>query len=363
MGNAEQREKCFLSFSCSLPEKETAMINPASVPLPVQKMANTFQLGAPQAHYATRTSYAFIYGGSFALLVGCIVLYGLPDFLRIVGMAWVIVGIVTLLFSFMKPKIVILVYSEGLIQSKKGEIEVVRWDQIKAIWKQIMTYSELMNIHEYKVCRNDGAMFAFGSSIPDVKTLGSQIERAVMQVLLPQFLARYHDGQVLSFESISVSMQGIRMVQEQKFLFWHECEGSFTNDDMLYIYKSNQANAWASLFVSVLPNAHILKELINHILCERAIKLLPHMLVDYRAGFPALFGELNLSLEGVSVHGEPFQSWQAIKNIHIDLNNRQVSVYLHDTTSAWLCLPSWMTPNVFLLKALAESVMNVYASV
>lgn len=93
-------------------------------------------------------------------------------------------------------------------------------------------------------------------------------------------------------------------------------------------------------------------EVTNHVL--------PRVLTAYHTGTPIQFGDITLSVQGISVQrgGQRFLPWSHVRHLHLD--DASLSIYRVGEFWDWATIPISEIPNVVVLKRLADKVMKAH---
>ena len=247
------------------------------IPLHFQRVAFVHRLGKVEVMYASRNNLSLSrVFGFLALFIGCLVIvlflftYTLflswwplwqASLIPLIGITWLGVGAWITLTSVRSRKLYVVVCSEGLL-CIRGKKHIIRWDQIMALWKDIATGSKGSVSHSYTLHLTDGAAWTFSDDLVNVEELGAIIEDEVINHLLPRMHTAYHSGIPIHFGAIMLSVHGISMQGgEQRILPWRYVQRLHLDDASLSIYKVGEYWAWATLPISLIPNAGVLKRL------------------------------------------------------------------------------------------------------
>jgi hypothetical protein len=94
-----------------------------------------------------------------------------------------------------------VVCTDGLLRLWHDEVESVRWDEIRELWRDRQG--------NYAFSRADGTRFIINHVFRHAEELGATLEEEVTRQLLPQVLTIYHSGERVRFGQVQVSRQGI----------------------------------------------------------------------------------------------------------------------------------------------------------
>ncbi len=332
---------------------------PQQEPQYVVRAATAHQLGPLQTiHEPGRAAYLYRFVGLFSVIIGClIILFFFVSYnslfsswplwqaalIPLVGVTWLVLAAWIFLTPYIHPRLRIFVYREGLIYAR-GKAEVLRWNQMERIWKDLDVGRKGISARSYTVRRSDDTLFVFTAELKNVEALGRLIEIEITRRLLPRALASYQAGAPVVFDEIVVSSRGIGVKPGRKLLRWDEFERLSVDETKIALYKKTTDAAWAVINVASVPNVEILKELVAHIQRERCREQLPQI-IDYNAGRVVTFGTLQVSKQGVSLdNGHWLLPWSEIASIGV--GESEVILRREDRVSEWDALPLWKVTNI-----------------
>ncbi len=348
----------------------------------VQQMVAAQQLGMLQATYISKNENLVVFfiagipgllGGGFFMCIGMFtglfaqgmmpsVWIGL--YLFLFGLVWFCASLWMLRSVVSYRRVQVYVYTDGLLYTKGGQTEIIRWGEIETLWLN------------GKFRRTDGTEFNVGKlysrgnarSSPGHEALTGRIEREMSNHLLPRFLALYHAGTPVFFDTIVVSQQGISATGGSDPLSWHDISSinwhkSVGEDDMhVCIYQGKKV--WHSRDIDTIPNCKLLQTFVERIRQEQVqsqLSRLPHLLATYRSGLPVTFGPVSVGLQGVSIdNGKRMYSWDELGTIEVDEMNvifRKNGKLLADQR-----LDIGQVPDSALLVALVTDIKRTHVS-
>jgi hypothetical protein len=203
-----------------------------AAPTEITQLAAQQQLGELRATYAPRlTNSALILGMILGLaLLGVVFAVVLFTQLRTVNrlvfalIVLPIVGIIYAIDAFSHHSYRVYLFSSGLIYVRSGKPEVVYWNQISTIWHRPIRQTSGETTYRYEIQRYDAPPLKLGNVLGGVLVHVSElielVEHEVMMAQLPNALAIYSAGQVLSFGKLSISLQGL--AHGSRTLSWNE---------------------------------------------------------------------------------------------------------------------------------------------
>jgi hypothetical protein len=162
----------------------------------------------------------------------------------------------------------VYVFTNGLIQAKGQQRDVVRWDQIEAVWQKVTRvryyYFASRMTYKYTVRRSDGVSFTFGNPLHEIATLGMTLQQEVARLHTPRAIAAYDSGAPITFGLFTLGMQGISNGRET--LPWNMVKSIQVNRGVVSVHKEGQMLHWASADVANIPNYPVFVNVANHAL-------------------------------------------------------------------------------------------------
>lgn len=160
----------------------------------------------------------------------------------------------------------VYVFTSGFIRAKGRQGEVIRWDQIQAIWESVTrsSYSYRNTLtYTYTVQRNDGKIFKQGSPLQKSDAMGASIKREVVKIHLPLAKAAFQAGQTLSFGSINVDSQGVNNGKEM--IPWNQIVRLSISQGKVVVEQSGLQLRWTAVKSAEVPNLSVLISLVNFV--------------------------------------------------------------------------------------------------
>jgi hypothetical protein len=347
-----------------------------SIPPAIHRLAETSQLGTLQGIYVSKNISTIAYiMGPFVVLIGCSILIsffltynsvflGWPVwqllFVPGIGIAWLGMG-VWITFAPVKPySLRVVEYARGLVVVKSRP-QVIYWEQIEALWKAIKPGSKKGVVLSYTIRQKDGTSCVFTSDLLKIEMLGEILEGMVSKLYLPVAFSSYRAGAPVSFGDLVLDYRGIAVQSSRKQLLWSEIRSINVDETAVSIYKTGEYWDWFTAPSSNIPNVAIFKALVDFIVQQRPENRMPRIIATYNAGVPIDFGELDISLSGVSIHnGETFLPWSEIASMGV--GESEVIIRRTGTTWDWRALPVSAISDVEVLKGLLDYIMRRRAS-
>jgi len=239
-----------------------------------------------------------------------------------------------------------------LISSAGGKTNIIRWDQIEVVLKDIKADSKTGFSRSYTVCLRDSSTWTFTSELSNVEELAAIVEDKVTRHFLPRTLAAYHAGRPVHFADTTLISQGISGQGGRRLLPWRDVDRLHIDDAAVSIYKIGEFWDWSTTPTSKVPNVGVLKRLVDQIMRERANSQLPRVIAIYKAGLPVVFGRLSVSLRGIDINygREMLLPWSEIASIGVG----ESEVIIERKETLWEALPLSMISDAWTLKELLD---------
>ncbi len=250
------------------------------------QLAGAYQLGAPREEYRFKIVRTLL-GGLLllALGVGAIAFIFISEHLSFATMdfsavdtggdfwLFVIVGLVLLACGvwswinlFLNFDLRVIVCEQGVVRTKRGQTDVVRWEHVDAFWQAVTKrYTNGIytgTTHIYTLRRSDGAVFKFNDTINKVETLGNTLQREVTRVLLPRFIYAYNAGSTVTFGPLSINQQGISNSKEM--LPWSAVKDLQVRKGIVSVKKEGKWFNWSTVGVARIPNFYVFMALVDY---------------------------------------------------------------------------------------------------
>lgn len=235
------------------------------MPPAVSQLAESYQLGSFKAMYQpTFPNPLAVIGVVIGFIIMDLILATVifnSGYIAPILYILPIVMIVYVPFGIAQSNLRVYTFINGLVRAKGGQVDVVRWDQVEAVWQNIFRMYATTN-HTYTVRRGDGATFKFSSVLRKIAHLGQTVQQAVTRVLLPRAIAAYNAGNAIPFGTLSVSVQGITHARET--LVWNQVQGVEVKRGYVLVKKAGKSRTWVRLRVSTIPNFFVFMGLVNY---------------------------------------------------------------------------------------------------
>ena len=243
------------------------------IPREITELIATHQLGRFRTSYKPRTLPRGLIWSSFFILLG--LFFFLGSFLVLgtgsfflpflIGLVLLGIGLLPSVVHFLNRSWQLYLCKEGLISTRKGHTDVIRWDEV--------TIVQVNPGVSYTLHRTDGKIMSFHDTLRDIKNLGEIIVKDTTRYLLPQALTTYAEGSAVVFGQLSVTQQGIRKGKET--LPWNQVKsiqtvvisrGGSRYQSLVIRQKGKPLLPWATVSVAEMPNYILFCELTERIL-------------------------------------------------------------------------------------------------
>jgi hypothetical protein len=231
----------------------------------VQQQAAQYQLGQLYAIYKPSITNPFaIIGIALGVIVADIILSALiyaAGYIVYYTLAIPIIAVVLAIAGLSNSNLRIYHFEQGLIRAKGNQMELVRWEHVRAVFVKI-TRSRYGTRHLYTIERNDGAHIKLTNAVKGIAVLGQNVQQSVLNALWPSAVASYQTGNPLNFGPLNVSMQGI--VKGNAVLPWNQVQDINMKRGYLNVKSVGKTLNWSHTLISHVPNAIIFMRLCDY---------------------------------------------------------------------------------------------------
>lgn len=255
-----------------------------ALPANVAQAAMNARLGNLNAMYKPRMSNPIaiiaISGGiallALILTIAVLVASGYVYFyFPIVFVLAIIFGIYTLVHSGHR----FYEFADGMIFANGSQLNVLRWDQIAAIWQMsrrrgyygglagLAVRAALKNssnvVTTYTIQKYDGTKTVMSTSqAHDLQNLGQTIQHEISRIHGPQATAAFDAGQVVPFGPLALSRQGIQ--SNRGILPFNQLASMQAVSGRLVFKLAPKSSTWTSVPISQIPNISVFTDLVNY---------------------------------------------------------------------------------------------------
>jgi hypothetical protein len=173
------------------------------------------------------------------------------------------------LITPLRRKIVVSLYTNGLLYREGRKQHVVLWEQIRFV--------ERLSMHpqsaRYQIQVENGTQITLSVAIAEVQKLGTAIEQEVVKLLLPQMLEDYADQKPIVFPGLCLSQDMIRKSDES--LPWQDVErihfrsSKVTGSEQFAIQERGVTKDWFTAPLTQFRNLCVLEALLERISQEK----------------------------------------------------------------------------------------------
>jgi hypothetical protein len=153
----------------------------------------------------------------------------------------------------------VLVFADGLARIQHGQVQAVRWNDIKTVTRIVRTSGEIGKSGkaavQLDVHTSDGRELQFDENLSDLKRLRAVVEEQTLDHLLIRTLEALRDGHSADFGEINVEPGGLRVGAAR--LEWARYGGGEAVRGRLTIRDTNQT-VFCRFDTAKVPNTHVL---------------------------------------------------------------------------------------------------------
>jgi hypothetical protein len=237
-------------------------------------------LGKPRAEFAVR-GWALIRNvilAPLAILAGLTIetvwivfIHRLHFHIAALGIFLLLLGVMLLVRAYRSRGLRVLVFSEGVLKVRHGDAQAFCWDEIHIFWrKKTEGHWEraLKGSLTLIAQRADGKSISFDDALPGLKRLAAILQRETLAHLLPRYQATYDAGSKLDFGKIGVSRRGLAANGDT--LLWRDVQEVKWEENQVSVSKKGKWSRWFLGKISDIPNAHVLRALVERAMREAA---------------------------------------------------------------------------------------------
>jgi hypothetical protein len=185
--------------------------------------------------------------------------------LSAIGLALVAFGVWAVRRSQADASLSVALYNQGLVYSVRGDQQVYRWDDLSEIWQVIFTPRHgdygMRTSHTYRLVAHDGRRLTLDDRVEGITELGQALQKAASPHQLEAALARFAQGETLTFGRLSVGGEGLTL--GRRTLAWGDLASAQLSCNHVYITAKGRKATWAGLPVRELPNVLVLLALVE----------------------------------------------------------------------------------------------------
>jgi hypothetical protein len=162
----------------------------------------------------------------------------------------------------------IFVYEHGLLAVRNNSVDAVRWEEIVSVWYRVRRsrHGRYGDTRPSILQRRDSSTLKLGSFSSN-EELGNMIAQETADLLFPETLATYQQGQPLSFGPFTLDQSGL--TYKRKSLSWNEVTNIQFANGFISIKKQGKFFAWTKVAYEAIPNLRVFQRLTTLILDRR----------------------------------------------------------------------------------------------
>jgi hypothetical protein len=196
-----------------------------------------------------------------------------PHFFKValIGLFLFLGGVALLVRAYRSRGLRVLVFAEGVLKVRHDEAQAFCWDEINILWRkkteghwERAVRGSLTLIAQ----RADGKSISFDDALPGLKRLAAILQRETLAHLLPRYQATYDLGNKLDFGKIGVSRRGLAANGDT--LLWRDVQEVKWEENQVSVSKKGKWSRWFQGKISDIPNAHVLRALVDRAMREAA---------------------------------------------------------------------------------------------
>lgn len=190
------------------------------------------------------------------------------------------VGVSLLMNLYKQRGLYVLVYPSGLLRLQRGEVESFPWDEVAEVRLKTQRAeaavlvrgpdgepaacwlpAEVPDVQVWNagltVVRADGATAHFSPVLADYAALAEEVQRRSFPALWADAVRRFHDGRMLAFGKLEVSLLGLHHAGQ--ILPWPEVGKLTIAQGQLAVSQKRKWMPWATIKPAAdVPNPHLL---------------------------------------------------------------------------------------------------------
>ncbi|HEY4384542.1 MAG TPA: DUF6585 family protein [Ktedonobacteraceae bacterium] len=256
----------------------------------VRQLGEEHELGKPVAVYRWGITWmswwGIILGGSVFGLWLAVVIFSFShvmDATPVLGPI-ILLWLALVVHSFYRRRYWrVCVYDQGLLIVKRTKVDVFRWEDVETFWQLVMDYRRIrlpllvvlmlgpMRC-KYKLMQRDGHTLVLTHTIRNADELGKVLNRFLIGVMFPRFLAWYEAGEEVAFGPLSVDREGIH--KDRSLLVWDEIQSVQIGQNLMGVGNnivriSRKGGGGWTLMLVTIPDVYVFEKLAQYILAQR----------------------------------------------------------------------------------------------
>ena len=179
----------------------------------------------------------------------------------IVGLIYVLPGGLWFIRTVRKRDLRVLVLPDGLSYTRRGRTEIIRWDEVAAVWQAITRVQHTFTVRSCKVQLDDGRKYTFNNALRNVTQLIATIQQQVTPRILARASDAYAAGETVPFGKLGVSKAGIS--RGNRTLPWDQVKRVTVDKGVITVRKQGSLLKWTSVRVAETPNFFVFASLVG----------------------------------------------------------------------------------------------------
>jgi len=200
---------------------------------------------------------AMVFGGGATAASG----EGDAAIFLIMGLIYGVPGALWFISILRKRGLRVLVFPEGLAYTRRSRTEIIRWDEVAAVWQGITRVQYTFTVRSCKVQLDDGRKYTFNNALRNVTELIATIQQEVTPRILARASDAYDAGETIPFGKLGVSKAGIS--RGKQTLPWDQVKRVTVDKGVITVRKQGSLLKWASVPVAEMPNFFVFASLVG----------------------------------------------------------------------------------------------------
>ena len=229
--------------------------------------------GTPTAEYTRNVGRQMLHGivSVIIILVGLVTMIGGISaalsgggdsvLFLILGLIYVLPGGLWFISTVRKRDLRVLVLSDGLSYTRHGRTEIIRWDEVAAVWQAITRVQHTFTVRSCKAQLDDGRKYTFNNALRNVTDLIATIQREATPRILARASDAYDAGETIPFGKLGVSKAGLS--RGNRTLPWDQVKRVTVDKGVITVRKQGSLLKWTSVPVAETPNFFVFASLVG----------------------------------------------------------------------------------------------------
>jgi hypothetical protein len=158
----------------------------------------------------------------------------------------------------------VVICEQGLVYSKSGRAQPVRWEDITSVWQLYRRGSQAAIRYTLEIKGQKDLLILTSDQFPGMEKLGDILQQQVTQRLLPQYAKTLNQGGRVRFGQLAVDRQGI--TAGKKTVPWERIQQLSIRRGVVMIKQEGQWIAWPRVMARDVLNLYIFLSLMGQII-------------------------------------------------------------------------------------------------